>query len=75
MYFVEQAKIALENYENHKFLGNITGYFNCWISNLSIPQGFSSILLKPNRKAVTRSEEVGRWRTLMVECVTVFFII
>ena len=37
-----------------------------------IPQGFSCFLLKPNIKAVTQFCEVECWRTLMVECVTVF---
>ena len=37
-----------------------------------IPQGFFSFLLKPYIKAVTHSCEVEWWRTLMVECVTVF---
>ena len=37
-----------------------------------IPQGFSSVLLKPYIKAVTQFCGVEWWRTLMVECVTVF---
>ena len=37
-----------------------------------IPQGFSSLLLKPYIKGVTHSQEVSWWRTLMVECVTLF---
>ena len=36
-----------------------------------IPQGFSNYQVKPYIKAVTHSEEVEWWRTLMVECVTV----
>ena len=39
-----------------------------------MPQGFSSLLLKPYIKGVTHSQEVGWWRTLMVECVTLFWI-
>ena len=39
-----------------------------------IPQGFSSFLLKPYIKAVTHFGEVEWWRTLMVECVTVFLL-
>ena len=34
-----------------------------------IPQGFSSLLLKPYIKLLTHSEKVGWWKTLMVECV------
>ena len=40
--------------------------------NDPIPQGFSSLLLKPYIKGVTHFQEVGWWRTWMVECVTVF---
>ena len=39
-----------------------------------IPQGFSSVLLKPSIKVGTHSCEVEWWRTLMVECVTVFWL-
>ena len=37
-----------------------------------IPQGFSSLLLKPYIKELTHSQEVGWWRTLMVESLTLF---
>ena len=37
-----------------------------------ISQGFSSLLLKPYIKVVTHSQEVGWWRTWMVEYVTLF---
>ena len=37
-----------------------------------IPQGFSSLLLKPYIKGVTHFQEVGWWKTWMVECVTLF---
>ena len=40
--------------------------------NHPIPQGFSSLLIKPYVKGVTHSQEVGWWRTWMVECVTLF---
>ena len=40
-----------------------------------IPQGFYSFLLKPYIKEVTQFGELERWRTLMVECVTVFCLI
>ena len=39
-----------------------------------IPQGFSSFLLKPYIKAVTHFWEVEWCWTLMVECVTVFWL-
>ena len=39
-----------------------------------IPQGFSSFLLKPYIKADTHFCEVEWWRTLTVECVTVYSI-
>ena len=39
-----------------------------------IPQGFSSFLLKPYIKAVTHFGDVEWWRTMMVECVTVFLL-
>ena len=38
----------------------------------TIPQGISSFLLKPYIKVVTQFCEVEWWRTLMLECVTVF---
>ena len=38
-----------------------------------IPQGFSCFLLKPYIKAVTHFLEFEWWRSLMVECVSVFF--
>ena len=37
-----------------------------------VTQGFSSFLSKPYIEAVTHFWEVEWWRTLMVECVTVF---
>ena len=37
-----------------------------------IPQGFSCFQLKVYIKAVTQFCEVESWRTLMVECVTLF---
>ena len=40
-----------------------------------IPKGFSSLLLKPYIKVLTHSEKVGWWKTLMVECVSLFFTI
>ena len=40
-----------------------------------IPQGFSSLILKPCIKAVTHLYEVEWWRTLMVECVTFIYCI
>ena len=36
-----------------------------------IPQGFS-LLLKPYIKVLTHSEKVGWWKSLMVECVSLF---
>ena len=39
-----------------------------------IPQGFSSFLSKPYIKAVTHFCEVEWWRTLMVECLTIFLL-
>ena len=39
-----------------------------------IPQGFSSLLLKPYIKEATHFQEVGWWRTWMVECVTLFWL-
>ena len=39
-----------------------------------IPKGFSSFLLKPYIKAVTQFSEVEWWRTLMVECETIFWL-
>ena len=38
-----------------------------------IPQGFSSLLLKPYIKLLTHSEKVGWWKTLMVEYVSIFW--
>ena len=39
-----------------------------------IPQGFSSLVLKPYVKGVTHSEELGWWSILMVDCVTLFWL-
>ena len=41
----------------------------CSLHSLS----FGQALGKLQGKVVTHSEEVGWWRTLMVECVTLFF--
>ena len=52
----------------------------CWISYLKsdiavfrhpIPQGFR-LLLRPYIKVLTHSEKVGWWKSLMVECVSLF---
>ena len=37
-----------------------------------IPQGSSTVVKKPYRKARTHSQEVEWWRTFMVECVQIF---
>ena len=43
-------------------------------TNHPIPQGFSSLLLKPYIKAVAQFCEVEWWRPLMGECVTFFLL-
>merc|ERR1711954_277251 len=64
--FIVGASPLFENMCVHS-LGYIVG------ASHTIPQGFSSLLLKPYIKGVTHFQEVGWWRTWMVECVTLFY--
>ena len=51
------------------YFDDIKKTFDC--INHPIPQGFS-LILKPYIKVLTHSEKVGWWKSLMVECVSLF---
>ena len=62
---------------NFSFLACLEVARLVWLARLArldhpIPQGFSSLVLKPYVKGVTHSEKLGWWNILMVECVTLF---
>ena len=60
-------------YSKRQFLQVLLVEQGLTIANFcSLPLLFGQALGKLQGKVVTHSEEVGWWRTLMVECVTLF---